>query len=176
MYQSRDKAAGRPGLSWATMDPAPQKPADHVPVDSFANRYGRTQRARPSFGSRWGKWIAVTALVLAVAATAWLAFPTSQDSLSWKDVGYAIDSPTRASVTFEVTKDFEDTVACAIQVLSENYAIVGWRTVTIGPAKVEDATGGSLPSDKSQYYDVNLRTDSLGVNGGVNSCWIEQDV
>lgn len=112
---------------------------------------------------------------MAVAATAWLAYPTSQDSLSWKDVGYAIDSPTRASVTFEVTKDFEDTVACAIQVLSENYAIVGWRTVTIGPAELGDTAGDPLPSDKSQYYDVNLRTDSLGVTGGANSCWIEQD-
>ncbi|MEO9249196.1 DUF4307 domain-containing protein [Citricoccus nitrophenolicus] len=157
------------------MDPAPQTSAGHAPVDSLANRYGRPQRDRPSFMSRWGRWIAVAALLMAVAATAWLAYPTSQDSLSWKDVGYAIDSPTRASVTFEVTKDFEDTVACAIQVLSENYAIVGWRTVTIGPANAEDATGDSLPSDKSQYYDVNLRTDSLGVNGGVNSCWIERD-
>jgi hypothetical protein len=110
-----------------------------------------------------------------VAAAAWLAFPSSQDSLSWKDVGYTIDSPARASVTFEVTQDFEDTVACAIQVLSENYAIVGWRTVTIGPAKVGDTAGDPLPSDKSQYHDVNLRTDSLGVNGGVNSCWIERD-
>ncbi|GAA4770025.1 hypothetical protein GCM10025784_17020 [Citricoccus nitrophenolicus] len=125
--------------------------------------------------SRWGRWIAVAALVIAVAFTAWLAFPTSRDSLSWKDVGYAIGSPTRASVTFEVTKDFEDTVACAIQVLSENYAIVGWRTVTIGPAELGDTTGDSLPSDKSRYYDANLRTDSLGVTGGVNSCWIEQD-
>jgi len=60
-------------------------------------------------------------------------------------------------------------VECAVQVLSEQYAVVGWRTVVIGP---QDETGSGLPSDRTRYYDVTLRTDALGVNGGVNSCWI----
>ncbi|QCU79680.1 DUF4307 domain-containing protein (plasmid) [Citricoccus sp. SGAir0253] len=151
------------------MDSPPQTSADKAPGDSLANRYGPGQSDRRSFGSRWGKWIAGAAVVAAVAVAGWFALDPSKDSLSWKDVGYTIDSPTRASVTFEVTKDYQDTVECAIQVLSENYAIVGWHTVTIGPTEP-----GDLPSDKSRYYDVDLRTDALGVSGGVDSCWIEQ--
>ena len=42
-------------------------------------------------------------MVLAVAVAAWFTLGPSKDSLSWKNVGYASESPTRASATFEVT-------------------------------------------------------------------------
>jgi hypothetical protein len=138
-------------------------------MDSLANRYGRSQRTGPSFWARRGRWVAVAALVLAVAFVAWITASATGRSLDWKDVGFEIASPTRASVTFQLTKDPADTVECAIQVLSEQYAVVGWRTVVIGP---QDETGSGLPSDRTRYYDVTLRTDGLGVSGGVNSCWV----
>jgi len=153
------------------MDPSPQASADQVPRDSLANRYGRSQRPGPTFWTRWGRWVAAAALVLAVGVVAWLTASATSRTLDWKDVGFEISSPTRASVTFQLTKDPEDTVECAIQVLSEQYAVVGWRTVVIGP---QDETGSGLPSDRTRYYDVTLRTDELGVNGGVNSCWIRE--
>ena len=106
---------------------------------------------------------------MAVSLAVWFTAATNAQTLDWKDVGYKIASPTQASVTFQLTKDYEDTVECAIQVLSENYAVVGWRTVTIGP---ETPSAENTPSDKTKYYDVDLRTDALGVTGGVNSCWI----
>jgi hypothetical protein len=138
-------------------------------MDSLANRYGRSQRTGPSFWARRGRWFAVAALALAVAFVAWITTSATSRTLDWKDVGFEISSPTRASVTFQLTKDPEDTVECAIQVLSEQYAVVGWRTVVIGP---QDESGSGLPSDRTRYYDVALRTDELGVNGGVNSCWV----
>ncbi|HRO93959.1 DUF4307 domain-containing protein [Citricoccus sp.] len=146
-----------------------QAPADPAPDNSLANRYGRPQSSRPSFPARWGKWIAAGAIAAAVALAVWITAATNAQTLDWKDVGYNIKSPTQASVTFQLTKDYEDTVECAIQVLSENYAVVGWRTVTIDPEK---PPADNTPSDKTKYYDVNLRTDALGVTGGVNSCWI----
>ncbi|MDI3330415.1 MAG: DUF4307 domain-containing protein [Micrococcus sp.] len=151
------------------MDPSPQAPADQAPKDSLANRYGRSQRTGHAFWTRWGRWVAVAALVLAVGFVAWLTASATSRTLDWKDVGFEIASPTRASVTFQLTKDPEDTVECAVQVLSEQYAVVGWRTVVIGP---QDESGSGLPSDRTRYYDVALRTDGLGVSGGVNSCWI----
>jgi hypothetical protein len=151
------------------MDPSPQASADQAPKDSLANRYGRSQRTGSPFWARWGRWVGVAALVLAVGLVAWLTATATSRTLDWKDVGFSIDSPTRASVTFQLTKDPEDTVECAVQVLSEQYAVVGWRTVVIGP---QDESGSGLPSDRTRYYDVTLRTDALGVNGGVNSCWI----
>jgi hypothetical protein len=151
------------------MDSSPQASADEAPMDSLANRYGRSQRTGPTFWARWGRWVAVAALVLAVGFVAWITASATSRNLDWKDVAFDITSPTRASVTFQLTKDPEDTVECAIQVLSEQYAVVGWRTVVIGP---QDESGSGLPSDRTRYYDVTLRTDELGVNGGVNSCWI----
>lgn len=154
------------------MDSTPPAPADQAPKDSLANRYGRPQSSGPTFWARWGRWVAVGALVLAVALVVWLTASATSRTLDWKDVGFDIHSPTRASVTFQVTKEPEDTVACAVQVLSEQYAVVGWRTVVIGP---QDEAGSGLPSDKTRYYDVELRTDELGVSGGVNACWFPED-
>lgn len=85
------------------MDSPPQRPAGHAPGDSLANRYGRAQSDRPSCASRWGRWIAGAAVVIAVAVAAWFTLGPSKDSLSWNDVGSASESPTRASVTFQVT-------------------------------------------------------------------------
>ncbi|MFB2571516.1 DUF4307 domain-containing protein [Micrococcus sp. IITD107] len=151
------------------MTSTPQAPADPAPDNGLANRYGRPPSSGPSFPARWGKWIAAGALAVAVTLAVWFTAATNGQTLDWKDVGYNIKSPTQASVTFQLTKDYEDTVECAIQVLSENYAVVGWRTVTIGP---ETPSAENTPSDKTKYYDVDLRTDALGVTGGVNSCWI----
>lgn len=151
------------------MTSTPQVPADRAPDNGLANRYGRPQGSGPSFPAHWGKWIAGGALAVAVTLMVWFTAAINGQTLDWKDVGYDIKSPTQASVTFQLTKDYEDTVECAIQVLSEMYAVVGWRTVTIGP---EIPSAGDTPSDKTKYYDVDLRTDALGVTGGVNSCWI----
>lgn len=151
------------------MTSTPQAPANHPSDKGLANRYGRPPGSGPSFPAHWGKWIAGGALAVAVAVTVWFAASTNGQALDWKDVGYDIKSPTQASATFQLTKEPEDTVECAIQVLSENYAVVGWRTVTIGP---ETPSADDTPSDKMKYYDVDLRTDALGVTGGVNSCWI----
>lgn len=121
---------------------------------------------------RRGKWIAAIALVAAVAITVWFTASSHSRTLDWQDVGFTIDSPTQASVTFQLTKDIEDTVQCAVQVLSPEFAVVGWRTVTIGP---ETPAVDAVPSDRMTTYDVNLRTDSLGTNGGVNTCWFPED-
>lgn len=145
-----------------------------MPQDSLANRYGRPQSSgdRQRARRRRGTWLAVVGLILAVAATAWFTFSATSRQLSWKDVGFRIESPTQAQVTFQLTKEPEDTVACAVQVLDQQYAVVGFRTVVVGPA--EDGQISSA-SDETQYYDVDLRTDTLGVSGGVDECWIAED-
>lgn len=103
-----------------------------------------------------------------MGVTAWFTFAAGSRQLAWKDVGYVIDSPTQAQVTFQLTKEPEDTVACAVQVLDEQYAVVGFRTVVVGPAAEGEVASAA---DKTQYYDVDLRTDALGVSGVVEECW-----
>ncbi|WFP17373.1 DUF4307 domain-containing protein [Citricoccus muralis] len=149
------------------MDQQPQ-PAGHVTEDSLANRYGRAQSTSNPRARRRGIIIAVVALIAAVLVTVWIAYSATADRLSWKDVGYSIASDQEASVTFQLTKEPEATVTCSVQILAENYAVVGFDTVTIGPEPEDESR---LPSDMTRYYEAPLRTDGLGVSGVVDTCW-----
>ena len=72
-----------------------------------------------------------------------------------------------ARVDYEVTKDPAATAQCAVQVLNESYAVVGWTVVTIPPADAEADGDGRTTS-----HSTAVRTESEGVTGGVNACWI----
>jgi hypothetical protein len=115
--------------------------------------------------------LVVAVLLAAVAAVAAVALTTGSPEVSSKDVGFALIGDGRASVDFEVTKDRAATAQCAVQVLSENYAVVGWTVVTVGPNSADDgANGGGTTAHRT-----DVRTDSPGVSGGVNACWIVED-
>lgn len=149
------------------MDQQPQ-PAGHAAEDSLANRYGRPQRTTSSSRRRFGTILAVIGLAIAVLITIWFTWSATEDRLNWKDVGFNIISAQEATVTFQVTKEPEATVTCGVQVLAENYAVVGYDTVVVG---ADEATASSRPSDMTQYYKTELRTDGEGVSGTVDDCW-----
>ena len=110
-------------------------------------------------------------ILAAVAAVASVALTAGNPDVSSKDVGFSLTGGGRASVDFEVTKDPGATAQCAVQALSENYAVVGWKVVTIGPAEGEDGRdAGGTTAQRTE-----LRTDSPAVSGGVNACWIVED-
>ncbi|MBG6224183.1 hypothetical protein IWX63_000738 [Arthrobacter sp. CAN_A2] len=139
-----------------------------TPTPRVANRYGTPKPKKPMGRIR----MLVVALVLAaVAAIAAVALTTGSPPVSSKDVGFSLVSDELASVDFEVTKDRSATAQCAVQVLSENYAVVGWRIVTIGPNSAEEGAndGGTTA------HRTDVRTDSPGVSGGVNACWVVED-
>lgn len=132
---------------------------------SVANRYGTQKRGR---GGKAFKVFAGAALGLGVAAVAVIAALSGNPPVSAKDVGFHLSDPLHAMVDFEITKDPGATAECAVQVLNEQYAVVGWKSVTIGPnAVAEGADGG-----RTTAHRVRLRLESSGVSGGVNSCWI----
>ena len=131
--------------------------------ETLSTRYGAPRR-RPSRAAQ--KWAVISALTVAVAATVWFTLSLTIGQLEYQDVGYTIESETRASVDYEVTKDFDATAQCMLHVLDESYAIVGARIVTIGPHE------GSSEADRSQYFRSDLRTEHLGVTGIVDTCWL----
>lgn len=142
--------------------PAPGQAPDSFPsATRLANRYGAP---KPGLSRRAKATAAGAALVLGCGAAAYMAMPSPGGEVSFKDVGFSITDAGNATVDFQVTKDPEDTASCAVQVLNDSYAVVGWKQVTIGPA--EEAT-------TNQHLDI--RTDSLGVTGGVNACWLLGD-
>jgi hypothetical protein len=115
--------------------------------------------------------LAGAGVAAAVAAAAVMATLSGSAPVSAKDIGFHLSDPLQGMVDFEVTKDPAATAECAVQVLNEQYAVVGWKTIVIGPnAADEGADGGRTTSHRLQ-----LRLASEGVSGGVNSCWIVKD-
>ncbi len=137
--------------------------------NSVATRYGDTKRFRLSKKS--GRIIAIIALVAAIAVTFWFAFSSSSSMLAFKSVGYSIEDETQGWVEFEVTKEPDATVACAVRILTDTAAVAGYHTVLIGPDENQDAAG----KDLTKYYETSLRTDQLGSSGEVDTCWYVED-
>lgn len=117
------------------------------------------------------RMLVIAVILAAVAAVAAVALTSGSPKVSSKDVGFSLASDGRASVDFDVTKDRSATAQCAVQVLSQNYAVVGWKVVTIGPNSAEQGAndGGTTA------HRTDVRTDSPAVSGGVNACWIVED-
>ncbi len=104
----------------------------------------------------------IVALALTVVLTGVFTAFFALKPVSTQDVGFSIGSDDlHAVVDYQITKDPHATVECAVAVLSENYAIVGWKTVTIGPAE-----------EGTTMHRTQLRLESPGVSGGVDSCWV----
>lgn len=129
---------------------------------SLSERYGAPHRS-PSTGAQ--RWLIISALVVALAAAVYFTVGNAVGQVTHQDVGYTIISDTRASVDYQVSKDFDATVECMIHVLDESYAVVGAQVVTIGPHE------GSGADDRSQTFRTELRTEHRGVTGVVDSCW-----
>ncbi|UNK45032.1 DUF4307 domain-containing protein [Arthrobacter sulfonylureivorans] len=127
---------------------------------TVSNRYGTPRR---SLSRRAKLALAGGALGVAVVGAGFFALGQNGPQIDTKDVGFAVADAGHMTVDFQVTKDPEATVQCAIKALSDNYAVVGWKVATIGPAG--ETTAGTTA------HRVQLRTESLAVSGGVDSCW-----
>ncbi len=138
------------------------------PSPRVANRYGTPKPGWPA-GVR--RWVLLAVLGAAVVVVGIFSFTSGSPRIVSKDVGFAISGPTSARVDFDVTKPAADTVQCAVQVLSEDYAVVGWKVVTIGPMTAADG----VSDGRTTAHQVELRTDSPGVSGGVRECWLLTD-
>lgn len=97
-----------------------------------------------------------------------IAITSATPDVSSKDVGFDVVDSTYATVDFRVTKEPGTTAQCAVQVLNSSYAIVGWKVVTVGPTPPSEG----LNDARTTVETASLRTESLGVSGGVDSCWI----
>ena len=101
----------------------------------------------------------VAAAVVGVVVALWIALNVAGQPVSWKDVGFHVQGPQATDVTFEVTKATDATVTCQVKALSESYAEVGVRTVTVGPAETTE-----------QRVTATVQTTELAVSGTVDRC------
>lgn len=128
---------------------------------TVSERYGTPRR---SLSRRVKLTLAGGALGVAVIGAGFFALGQGGPQIDSKDVGFAVADAGHIAVDFQITKDPEATVHCAVQALSENYAVVGWKVATIGPATDGDTA-------RTTAHRVQLRTESQAVSGGVDSCW-----
>lgn len=139
--------------------PVPGQTSDGSPSASrLANRYGAP---KPGLSRRTKTIAGGVALLLGCAGAAYIAIPSPEGEVTFKDVSFTIPDAAHASVDFAVTKNTDATATCAVQIINESHAVVGWKQITVGPA-----------DERTTSHRLALRTDSLGVSGGVNACWI----
>lgn len=137
--------------------------------DVLAQRYGTGRgpvSARGRRGPSYRGWviIAVIATVLSALFVVWIVQGQSSAPAA-KDVSFRVQDAGHTYADFDLTKDTDQTVTCAVRALNEQYAIVGWNEVTIGEVAPEELNG------RTSTHRVPVRTTNEANSVGVDSCW-----
>lgn len=134
--------------------------------DPLADRYGRPTRAigpsgRPRLSA--GARVAITAaLSVGVAGAAWFAWSDAQrNPVSFRDIGFSVESAEQVSVTFDVMMPPGTTAVCTLTALNPSYAEVGSLDVTVGPDE-RDAV----------RVTADVRTTQEATTGVVDHCTV----
>lgn len=130
------------------------------PLSSLTNRYGSPKR---SLAKHTRRNLIVGGLSVGVLGAVYLGWAT-QSHVEFKDHSFMVSSPTRANAVVDITKRADQTAQCEVRALNESYAIVGWKTLVLGPS---EGTG-----KETMRFDVELRTESLATTAGVEECRI----
>jgi hypothetical protein len=131
-----------------------------VASDILDSRYGRTPRNRSR--QRWMIWIAAAAFVVVFAA--WVIFAgldSARGGLQNRDLAFSLIDDHHADVTFEVSAPVGSTSYCAVQALSEQQAVVGWKVVEIPPG-----------DRYTRVFTERVRTIDTPVTGLIYRCWL----
>jgi hypothetical protein len=106
-------------------------------------------------------------LAISVAAVAiasfllWAIWFTIDDAnkISTRDVGFTVIDEFSTEVVFEVSRNPGQAVVCDVQVLSQSYAVVGFKTLAVEPS-----------ASRSTVISTMVNTTELGTTGLVDSC------
>lgn len=127
-------------------------------MSSLTNRYGSPKRG---LTKRTRTTLIIGSLGVGMLAALYLA-TASHSSVEFKDNSFEVLSPTMATATVDISKDAGATVQCEVRAMSESYAIVGWKTLVVGPTEGKGLT--------TTRFEVDLRTESLATTAGIEEC------
>ena len=105
---------------------------------------------------------AISVAVLAlVGFLVWALLFTIDDAnkVSTRDVGFTVNDEFSTEVVFEVSRDPRQEVTCDVQVMSQRYAVVVLKTITVAPS-----------ANRSVVISTVVNTTELGTTGLVDSC------
>ena len=96
-----------------------------------------------------------------VAFLVWGIIFTIDDAqkVTTRDIGFTVNDEFSTEVVFEVTRDPGREVLCDVQVLSQSYAVVGFKTVAVAAS-----------ANRSTVISTVVNTTELGTTGLVDSC------
>ena len=96
-----------------------------------------------------------------VAFLVWAIIFTIDDAqkVTTRDIGFTVNDVFSTEVVFEVTRDPGREVLCDVQVLSQSYAVVGFKTVAVAAS-----------ANRSTVISTVVNTTELGTTGLVDSC------
>ena len=123
--------------------------------DLLASRYGKSANGAGVSRLR----VIVLAVALIVIFLVWAIWVTVSGTSNVKSqvLGYEVFSPSQTSVKFSVQSP-AGAAKCAIQVLNQAYAVVGYKEVEVGV---------------SGEFETLVNTTELGVTGLVDKCWLK---
>lgn len=132
----------------------------NTPQDAIAARYGRTPGSRTR--DRRLLWIVAAAFVVVfVAWVVWAGLDGSRPSIEARNTAHELIDDTRVSVSFEVTGPQNTPMACSVQALNEQFAVVGWKVVEL-----------PLSEQRTRTFTELVRTTELSNTGVVDTCWV----
>ena len=101
------------------------------------------------------------ALLLATLFVIWVVADRS-DAPTYKDVGFDLVSSSQVTADFEVTRDPGRTVRCGVEALNDDWAVVGYREITLSAEE-----GGQ----RTTAHRLPLRTTNQANTAQVAECW-----
>lgn len=125
------------------------------------SRYGHAAPRR--IRERW--WVAIGAASVLVVFGIWAAWagwiPTGSAPALTSTSGAAnVEGEHDLQLTFSVETDPGNTVACALEAVDTQFAIVGWKVVVHRVVQ------------RNTAYTVNIRTTHRSASGDVSECWL----
>lgn len=124
-------------------------------------RYGRTPR-RASRSRWWAVAVGAGFVAVLVAWLIWGGLLGRPAQIESRDVGYVIsDDGRQVDVRWRLTVEPGTTTRCALQALSDSFAIVGWRIVELPPSE-----------QRTRELRETVRTVEEPDTGLIHSCWV----
>ncbi len=106
-------------------------------------------------------WAIAIASLAVVGFLVWAIIYTVDDAnrVTTRDVGFTVNDEFSTEVVFEVSRNPGQLVVCDVQVLSQSFAVVGLKTLTIEPS-----------ASRSVVISTTVTTTELGTSGLVAGC------
>ncbi|WP_291038679.1 DUF4307 domain-containing protein [Herbiconiux sp.] len=129
---------------------------DHL----LEERYGRTPSRRRR--TRLVAWVAGSAVaVVVIAWVLWAGLDGTNATVATQDIAHTVIDDSHVEVRFDVTLPRGEGALCAVQALSDKFAVVGWKVIEVPPSDLANRS----------FTEV-VRTSELATTGLISNCWL----